>query len=165
MPKIFLHILLVGFFMSLNLISTVTFSGEEDVLPAFESTSTENIIIDATYLAKVAETYLPGIEEKLAAKPTMATLSALNQKIRQGAYLIARSQSFLKLAFKENPDIALVKAGYELTVWAASGILYATHHHALAAAVHIPGMGMAIPAAYAAAREALRSHSERRQKL
>ncbi len=131
----------------------VTFSSEDDELPSFELNSTESIITDATYLAKVAEAYLPGIEEKLAAKPTMATLSAFDQKIRQGAYLVARSRSFLKLALKQNPDIAFLKAGYELSEWAASGIFYVTHHTALAAAVHIPGLGMAIPAAYAAARE------------
>ena len=117
-----------------------------------DSLSAENIIVDTAFLTEVANTYLPLIEEKLGQKASFESLSEVKKRIRQSAYLVARSNAFMKTAANQvlvkHPDVLIFRIGFEIALAAASFQLGVAGHMVLAGAVHFPGIGFGATALY-----------------
>ena len=90
------------------LISSFVFKAWSEDFDSLHPGSAENLIADTEYLSQMATLLLEDVEKRVVERPPLASLNEMKKKIRQAAYLVARtsslSESFLKTSLIDYPD-------------------------------------------------------------
>ncbi len=126
--------------------------------------SAENLIADTEYLSQMAILLLEDVENRVAERPPLESLNEMKKKIRQAAYLVARtsslSESFLKTSLIDYPDVIKVNIGLQIASTLMTPVLIFMGYPGWAAMIHIPGFEETLTGAYFLTRRWLQKKAD-----